>query len=64
MLVFTSISLKMCLALGAAPGTTLGACIALQTTRSAAHKNVGGATSASAFSLGHHRENLKKVENP
>ena len=68
MIVFALIFLKMCLAPpGRRPGPRRGACGAHQTPRSAAHKNVGGgggATSASAFSLGRRRKNPKKVENP
>ena len=48
------------------PQNVFGAYSTRQTQRSATDKNVGGGggtTSASAFSLGHHRKNPKKVEN-
>ena len=61
MLVFASISLKMCLASGAPPQ------IPLRGLQRSPDKNIGGGgegtTSTSAFSLGHRRINPKKVEN-
>ena len=65
MLVFVSISLKICLASGAPPQTLLKG---LQHCEDQQLTSVGGgggcSTSASAFSLGHQRNGLKKVENP